>query len=416
MLTGYRGDHEPGWLGLRLDAILKAWPDPSSIPTPHLRSGEDLSADLESEPGVSTHESVLVIDARRIRDRDLLKAIDRLRSAHVTGLVLVEDLDSDVSASSGGLVVRSASTPDAELASALHAVCSCDEAASELRRELRISQKTTGGVREEMSRMSQELSLASRIQQELVPTDLPAVDGMDFGVLYRPAGYVSGDIYNLAEIDDRRVAFFIADAVGHGVPAALLTMIISRSLPMRGCTIDGTLITPADALGRLNDELCDVSDGNPRFATAVYGIIDRVSGLVRIANAGHPQPLRISSGEVAKVEAGGPLLGVFQEAEFEEEIFELREGETLLMYSDGFETAFPEADAVLKGGAPSPSAGYVDHLLSVGRRRRERSQTIADALRTLETQLDGARGSLHQADDVTALAIERTAVAQSAAA
>jgi sigma-B regulation protein RsbU (phosphoserine phosphatase) len=55
---------------------------------------------------------------------------------------------------------------------------------------------------------------------------------MDFGVLYRPAGYVSGDIYNVAKARRPHTGFFIADAVGHGVPAALLTMIISRSLPM----------------------------------------------------------------------------------------------------------------------------------------------------------------------------------------
>jgi sigma-B regulation protein RsbU (phosphoserine phosphatase) len=152
-----------------------------------------------------------------------------------------------------------------------------------------------------------------------------------------------------------------------------------------------------------------VSDGTPRFATAVYGIVDTVSGLVRIANGGHPQPMRITPDRVAKVEAGGPLLGVFREAEFEEETFTLEPGETLLLYSDGFETAFPDADAVLQGQGVLPSNRYIEQLLSIGRKLRKTGDTVVEALVKLEQRLDEAHGSLHQVDDVTALAVERAA-------
>lgn len=403
-LIGFCDPNDTAWLAGIADAVCTDWPDPSTAPSFESRTIDALD-ELEAD---QSGAGVSVIDGRSLDTRELFKLLDRLHSAEAAGVVLVDDA-SNAGQSVGSMIVRSVSTPTEILAATLHAIWACEQSTLDLRRELQIAQRTSGGVREEMSRISQELSLASRIQQELVPKQLPDLNGMDFGVLYRPAGYVSGDIYNVAQLDDRRTGFFIADAVGHGVPAALLTMIISRSLPMLSTRGDGGFITPTDALSTLNDELCNVSDGTPRFATAVYGIVDTESGLVRIANAGHPQPMRITPNNVAKVEAGGPLLGVFREAEFEEEVFTLEPGETLLLYSDGFETAFPDADAVLRGQGVLPSNRYIEQLLSIGRRKRGSGDTVVEALMKLEQRLDEAHGSLHQVDDVTALAVERAA-------
>lgn len=404
-LIGLCAPTDAAWLTRHAEALRRSWPDRGRVPTFELRPLDAL--DTLSTDGPC--RGIVLIDRRGCGSRDLLKLLDRLHEAQVAGVVLVENDAARAGASSNSILVESTSLETDVLAAKLHAVAVCGQTAAELRQELQIAQRTSGGVREEMSRISQELSLASRIQQELVPKRMPDVEGMEFGVLYRPAGYVSGDIYNVVRLDDRRTGFFIADAVGHGVPAALLTMIISRSLPMRLASEHEGIITPTDALRTLNDELCSVSDGTPRFATAVYGIVDSVSGLVRIANAGHPQPMRITASRVAKVEAGGPLLGVFREAQFEEEAFTLEPGETLLLYSDGFETAFPDADAVLQGRGVLPSNRYVEQLLSIGRRTRKSGDTVVEALSTLERRLDEARGSLHQVDDVTALALERCA-------
>ena len=192
-------------------------------------------------------------------------------------------------------------------------------------------------------------------------------------------------------------------------------MIISQSLPMRGGVSDGRLITPSDALARLNDDLCDVSDGTPRFATAVYGILDTETGYLQIANAGHPSPIRISEEGNYEIEAGGPLLGVFHDAHFPEETVQLRPGETLLLYSDGFELVFPEkADAVKT--KYTGTAAYIDQLLAIAGWKNKGKKTLASAFKELERKLDEASGSLHQADDVTALAISRRRVASKLAA
>src|SRR5688572_9036270 len=72
-----------------------------------------------------------------------------------------------------------------------------------------------------MHRLDEELRLAARIQQDFLPKMLPQVGPVHFHTLFRPAGYVSGDLYDVTRLDERHVGFYIADAVGHGVPAAL---------------------------------------------------------------------------------------------------------------------------------------------------------------------------------------------------
>ena len=79
-----------------------------------------------------------------------------------------------------------------------------------------------------MTRLDEELRLAAKLQQDFLPKQLPQVGPIHFHSLFRPAGYVSGDLYDVMRLDEKRVGFFPVDAVGHGMPAALLTMFIKR--------------------------------------------------------------------------------------------------------------------------------------------------------------------------------------------
>jgi sigma-B regulation protein RsbU (phosphoserine phosphatase) len=241
----------------------------------------------------------------------------------------------------------------------------------------------------------------------MLPAALPGGMGfVQFGVLFRPAGYVSGDIYDVVELDDegRHVGFFIADAVGHGVPAALMTMVISRSLRMT--RTEGSLrkiVSPADAMTRLNEELCRGRHESPRFTTAVYGVIDTQTRRVTLSGAGHPPPLRIRGPMLTRVETDGPLLGVFPGEKYTEESFTLVDGETLLLFSDGFETAFGQPE----GADPTRKCidAYLREMSALPWPGASHQGTAAQALQQLEKRLDAQAGSLHQVDDVTAVAI-----------
>ncbi|MCK4873557.1 MAG: serine/threonine-protein phosphatase [Phycisphaerales bacterium] len=265
--------------------------------------------------------------------------------------------------------------------------------------ELTLARRFEGGITSEMARMHEELELAASVQREFLPRSLPEVDGLEFGVLFRPCSYVSGDIYGAAQLDDEHIGFFVADATGHGVPAALMTVIISRSLQLTLSGDDGTrLFRPGEALARLNDDLATQHTSSGRFATAVCGIINTTTREVSMASAGHPPPLLIDDAGLCEVKTGGSLLGVFPAETYADTTFTLEPGQRLLLFSDGFELAFPPKDSDPKSRR-IPTQNYLQHFsqLCCG--------SLSEAMRTLDQQIDAQAGSLHQLDDLTALAI-----------
>ena len=274
-------------------------------------------------------------------------------------------------------------------------------AIQQLSTDLRITEMTVNSVHGEISKLHEELQSAACIQREYMPSELPSVEGIDIGIVYRPASYVSGDIYDVIELDENHTGFFLADAVGHGVPAALMTMVITQGLhKTEGDGENVHIIPPGEALRRLNNTMTEHAGEQARFATAVYAIHNKLTNEITIAGAGHPPSLlvRSSDGRVEQVESGGPLLGVFPDVEFGQETVTLHPGDVFIMYSDGFEVAFPHEGAV-GDERKRPTLTYLSELANAG----SGAQNLADAIATLEEHLDNQNGSLHQPDDITAL-------------
>src|SRR5690606_19768247 len=101
-------------------------------------------------------------------------------------------------------------------------------AIQQLATELALTEMSIKSVHTEMNKLHDELAGAASIQREYRPRSLPVIEGIEMGIVYRPASYVSGDIYDIVELDADHTGFFLADAVGHGVPAALMTMVITQ--------------------------------------------------------------------------------------------------------------------------------------------------------------------------------------------
>lgn len=305
------------------------------------------------------------------------------------------------------LVSLPSATDPAGVASALHALAQRERFIDAMRGELWRADRAGLGIAGELSRWREEMHQARSMQRELLPAELPSGGGVETAVLFRPAGGVSGDFYDARWIDDRRVSFLLADAVGHGVPAALLTMIIAQCLEQtRPRSADERPPPPSQVLGALNDTLLLRQTSSRRFATAVHGVIDVVSGEGLVACAGHPPPMRISSGGAEPIDVSGPLLGVFDDAAYEDARFRLETGETLLVYSDGFETAFPR-ERCRAAGTSAPRAIHLEHLSDVLANTSDADQPLESGFEALTGVLDRQLGSLHQADDMTALAIRR---------
>ncbi len=398
------GMHEP-W-GSDDAVIRNAWPDDSAaLRVEHVALSDLTAMAMErDEPHALSSTTLLVGLGSDVAASDAHRLIDNLRNLLVPGVVLYASRHAALSAMQGdGLIVRPADTDLRRVAVELFALCERQGAVDTLQRELKIAHAVQGGVSGEMSRIHDELCMAATIQREALPKCMPNRPGVECSVIFRPAAYVSGDIYDIAEIDERRIGFFIADAVGHGVPAALLTMVISRTLGIRAGS-GGAFTSPRDTIARLNDEMVRMQQGKARFATAVFGTLDTTSLTLTITSAGHPPPLLIRSGLIEELAVEGPLLGVFKNEPFKEHTFALEPGDTLLLYSDGFETAFPDVDADVW----KPNQGsrrYLDYLRRLNWPRLDSDVKLEQTIDELATHLDNNAGSLHQVDDVTAVAI-----------
>ena len=115
--------------------------------------------------------------------------------------------------------------------------------------EIEALRKRDETVRFYMHRIDEEMRLAARLQQDFLPKTLPQVGPVRFHTLFRPAGYVSGDLYDVMRLDETHVAFYMADAVGHGMPAALLTMFIKNALVTKEINPNGyRLLPPSESI------------------------------------------------------------------------------------------------------------------------------------------------------------------------
>src|ERR687896_405484 len=193
---------------------------------------------------------------------------------------------------------------------------------------------------QERERIEQELQVARRIQQELLPETIPELEGCRIAAYYGPAREVGGDFYDFLELEDGRLGLVVGDATGHGMPAALV-MATTRGM-LRAVVRSSE--SPGEVLARVNEAL--VAEIPPStFVTCFYGVLDPENGRFRYANAGHNLPCRRHDGQADELRARGMPLGLMPGMSYEEKEVVLEKGESALFYSDGLVEAHdPEGE------------------------------------------------------------------------
>lgn len=188
-----------------------------------------------------------------------------------------------------------------------------------------------------------ELAVASEIQQRLLPTHLPLVEGYDFAVSNLPSEWVGGDYYDLVQLSDSKLSFIIADVCGKGIPASLLMATLRAALHSQ--TLSHGMSSPDVLISRLN-RLVYNSTPASKFITAFYGDLDSKNGLVRYVNAGHNPPFHmLRNGEHNQLRVGGITLGLVEETNFVIGQITIGKGEMIVLYTDGVTEAMnPDGD------------------------------------------------------------------------
>jgi sigma-B regulation protein RsbU (phosphoserine phosphatase) len=257
------------------------------------------------------------------------------------------------------------------------------------------------GLRRAKEALEQDLRLAARVQQALLPPPELKLGGLRIARAMHPCTDLAGDAVGVVAFPHGPVGLYLLDVSGHGVGAALLSFTLNHMLSP---SVEGSLlledtgrgpgvVPPSRVAERLNRQF--PMDRTRQYFTFVYGVFDGSAGEFQYVMAGHPAPVLLSrTGPVAPLHGGGLPIGMIEQATFDDRTVILQPGDRLYFYSDGVIEALD---------ASEQEFGYTRLMAEVERQRdrplRIGLELIADAVR------DWSGGDLQ--DDVSLLAIER---------
>jgi len=245
----------------------------------------------------------------------------------------------------------------------------------------------------ERERISTELSLATRIQADMLPNTFPAYPNrseFDIHAVMEPAREVGGDFYDFFLIDDDHLCLVMADVAGKGVPAALFMMaskIILKNYAMIGKT-------PAQILTETNTAICD-NNREEMFVTVWLGILEISTGKLTAASAGHEYPAFMKSGRFSLLkDRHGFVIGGMDGVKYTEyEVF-LKPGDKVFLYTDGI----PEAT-----NAANEMFGTERMLMALNSNPQAAPKTV---LNNIRKAVDEFVKDAEQFDDMTMLCLE----------
>lgn len=236
-----------------------------------------------------------------------------------------------------------------------------------------------------------EMALAHTVQQSLIPTDFPTIDGYVFSGAYEPATKVGGDYYDWLMPDDENLYVLFGDVSGKGVPGALIMCRLAGiAQALLAVHADAT-----EALTAINQHMCDRMPTG-RFITLALLHINLTSHRYKLVNAGHQPPLyrkADGSAQFLSYDGSGIPIGIARDAVYKHTEGTLASGDTLVLYTDGVDEALN----------PNEKMYGMDRLCVCVSSAHEPS-TLADDL--LQDVRDFTAGR-PQSDDVTIVAVSR---------
>jgi sigma-B regulation protein RsbU (phosphoserine phosphatase) len=189
----------------------------------------------------------------------------------------------------------------------------------------------------EKARMEQEMRIAAEIQQALLPKMARTGSFFAAAAASLPCRSIGGDFYDYVDLPGGALGFALGDVAGKGPPAALLSAMMLGIFAAQAASSD----SPSQTITRVNLALYRRGIES-RFVTLMYGTLG-VDGRLTYCNAGHNPPLVFSpSGSkptIRRLEVGGPIVGLFEAAAFEEETVALKPGDWLIVFTDGVSEA-----------------------------------------------------------------------------
>jgi phosphoserine phosphatase RsbU/P len=218
----------------------------------------------------------------------------------------------------------------------------------------------------EEERLRHELEIATTVQRRLFPERPPDLKSLELAGVCHPARGVGGDYYDFILLEPGKVGIAVADVAGKGISAALLMSTVQASLRSQAASVNGNLVALVSSMNRL----LHISTDTASYATFFYAQFDERAGVLTYVNAGHNPPMLLRAAAAKRAQgvgraavaghepkvagadlkrdefdlltSGGPIIGVFDSCDYEQETIQMQSGDLLVAYTDGVTEAINE--------------------------------------------------------------------------
>ena len=215
-------------------------------------------------------------------------------------------------------------------------------------------------------RLERDLELARELQFRLLPQTLPHCRNLEVAAKFVPARAIGGDLYDFVNYSLSRLGIVIGDVSGKGAPAAIYAALVSGILRSHAPIEPG----PAEMLSAVNNSLGERRIEG-QFVSIIYAVWDDESRSLQVANSGLPRPIYSRDGKIEVIEATGLPLGLFDDADYDEFVFQTKPGDMFVFFSDGILDARNEdgemfgrqrVEQIVARAADKPADWVVDSL------------------------------------------------------
>ncbi len=183
------------------------------------------------------------------------------------------------------------------------------------------------------AKMAEQMRLAGVIQRRMVPKNSPKIENMDIAATYIPCFAVGGDFYDFISVGENKLVIVIADVMGKGLPASIVTSSIRGSVRayVKCLAEKGDML---EIVKKINQAAC-LESRNGEFISLFYAVVDTKEKTIEYCNCGHEPAIIIRDGKTVDLDKGGLVLGVIDDAEYVIGKMKLEKNDAILFYTDG---------------------------------------------------------------------------------
>jgi sigma-B regulation protein RsbU (phosphoserine phosphatase) len=256
---------------------------------------------------------------------------------------------------------------------------------------IRIEHARLNEIEEAERAMAKDMEQAALIQKALLPSQPPAIPGLDIAGKTTACRTVGGDYFDYLTFPDGRVGVLVGDVAGKGMPASLLM----SSLQARVQVLFEEADDLARKITRLNKAICSNCPDN-RFITFFMTVVNAATGELVYTNAGHNPPVLVrAAGGFDTLKGGGVILGILPSATYKETLAQMESGDVLVLFSDGVTEAANPAD---EDFGEERLGSLVESL---------RNRPASEIVEAIEVAVNDFTQGAPAADDITVVVVRR---------